>query len=50
MKIGVDTSEATEVMKEANRIIEDFPTAKYGLYAVIFLVEIALCFWIASKI
>jgi hypothetical protein len=50
MKIGVDTSEATRVMEEANRIIEDFPTAKYGFYMVLFLVEVALCFWIASKI
>jgi hypothetical protein len=50
MKIGVDTSEATRVMEDANRIIEDFPTAKYGLYMVLFLVEVALCFWIAAKI
>ena len=50
MKIGVDTSEATQRMAEANRIIEDFPTAKYGLYMLLFLVQVALCFWIASKI
>jgi hypothetical protein len=46
----MDTPEAVREMEEANRIIEDFPTFKYGLYAVLFLVEIALCFWIASRL
>jgi len=50
MKIGVDTPEATRIMGEANRIIEDFPRAKYGLYALLFIAEIALCFWLASRI
>jgi hypothetical protein len=50
MKIAVDTSDAVQVMGEANRIIEDFPKVKCGLYALLFLVEIAVCFWIALKI
>jgi hypothetical protein len=50
MKIAVDATEAVQVMEEANRIIEVFPTVKYALYAILFLVEIALCFWIAAKL
>ena len=50
MKVALDTPEAVEVMQEANRIIEDFSTMKYGLYALIFLAEVALCFWIAAKL
>jgi hypothetical protein len=50
MKIAIDTTDAIREMEEANRIIEDFPTAKYGFYALLFLVEIALCFWIASRL
>jgi hypothetical protein len=50
MKTSVDATEAVQIMAEANRIIEDFPRVKYGLYALIFLVEIALCFWVAAKI
>ena len=50
MKTVVDPQEAVQVMAEANRIIEDFSTMKYGLYALLFLLEIALCFWVASKI
>lgn len=42
--------EALKVMEEANRIIEDFPTQKYVLYAVLFLLETALCFWVALKL
>jgi hypothetical protein len=50
MKIIMDEAGAVQEMEEANRIIEDFPTFKYGLYAVLFLVEVALCFWVALKI
>jgi hypothetical protein len=50
MKIAMDTPEAIREMEEANRIIEDFPTTKYGIYAVLFLLEIALCFWIVTKV
>jgi hypothetical protein len=50
MKTAVDPNEAVQMMAEANRIIEDFSTMKYGLYALLFLLEIALCFWVASKI
>ncbi len=45
----MEHSQATPVMEEANRIIEDFPTQKYILYASIFTAEIILCFWIALK-
>jgi hypothetical protein len=43
-------AEATRAMEEANRIIEDFPTQKYLLYATIFTIEIILCFWLALKL
>ena len=46
----MEPSEATQVMEEANRIIEDFPTQKYLLYAGIFMVEIILCFWLARML
>lgn len=46
----MEPSEATHVMEEANRIIEDFPMQKYVLYAGIFTIEIILCFWIALKL
>jgi len=46
----MEPSQATQVMAEANRIIEDFPTQKYVLYAAIFAVEIMLCFWVALKL
>jgi len=45
----MEHSQATPVMEEANRIIEDFPTQKYIVYAAIFTVEIILCFWVALK-
>ncbi len=47
---GIMKMDATQVMKEANRIIEDFSLEKYAIYTVLFLVEIALCFWIAVKL
>ena len=42
--------EAIQVMEEANKIIEEFPTGKYVLYTVLFLIEIALCFWVGLKL
>jgi len=42
--------DATQVMEEANRIIEDFSIQKYGLYITLYLVEIGLCFWVALKL
>lgn len=39
--------EATQIMQEANRIIEDFSVGQFAVYTSLFLVEIALCFWIA---
>ncbi|MHC1741860.1 MAG: hypothetical protein AB9873_02370 [Syntrophobacteraceae bacterium] len=42
--------EALKVMEEANKIIEDFSTEKYVLYAFLFLVETALCFWVGLKL
>ncbi|HTY21720.1 MAG TPA: hypothetical protein VMC85_01220 [Desulfomonilaceae bacterium] len=50
MKVAIDPPEAIEVMEEANRIIQDFSTLKQGLYAVLFIAEVALCFWIAAKL
>lgn len=42
--------DANRVMEDANKIIEDFPVEKYALYAFLFLIEIALCFWVALKL
>lgn len=46
----MERSEATHVMEEANRIIEDFPTQKYVVYAALFTLEIILCFWVGIKL
>ena len=46
----MEPSQATYVMEEANKILEDFSTHKYILYAAIFTVEIAICFWVALKV
>jgi hypothetical protein len=42
--------DAIQVMEEANRIIEDFPTKKYALYFGIFVIEIILCFWVGLSL
>jgi hypothetical protein len=42
--------DAKQVMQEANRIIEDFSLEKYALFSILFLIEIALCFWVALKL
>jgi hypothetical protein len=47
---GEKTMDAVKVMADANKIIEDFSTEKYVIYAVLFLVEAALCFWVALKL
>jgi hypothetical protein len=47
---GEKTMDALKVMEDANKIIEDFSTEKYVIYAVLFLVEAALCFWVALKL
>ena len=47
----METSEATQVMQEANRIIQDFSVNRYALYKrSFFLLEIGLCFWIGLKL
>jgi len=46
----VDTAQASQVMQEANRIIEDLPAGKFAFYLLVFAVEIALCFGIALVI
>lgn len=46
----METSAAKQVMEEANRIIEDFPVSRYALYTILFLVEVAACFWIGLKL
>ncbi len=44
------TSEpAIKAMQNANQIIEDFTINKYAIYTVLYLVEIALCFYVLSK-
>ncbi|MDR3566823.1 MAG: hypothetical protein P4L43_02230 [Syntrophobacteraceae bacterium] len=45
----MDTDKAYSTMREANRIIEDFPIGKYALYSLLFLAEIALCFLVVSS-
>ncbi len=42
--------DAIRTMEEANKIIEDFSVEKYTIYAVLFLLEIAICFWVALKL
>lgn len=42
--------DAIRVMEEANRIIEDFPLHQYVLYVMLFLLEIAIVFWIALSL
>ncbi len=43
------TEQATMVMQESNRIIEDFTVSKYAIYTVLYLIEIGLCFYVLSK-
>lgn len=42
--------EATQVMEEANKIIEDFSAGQFAVYVSLFLVEVGLCFWVALHI
>jgi len=42
--------DAIRVMEEANTILEDIPTEKMVIYASLYLIEIALCFWVALKL
>ena len=46
----MDTDKAYSIMREANRIIEDFPIGKYALYSLLFLAEIAACFAVVYSI
>ena len=45
----MEVTKAMKVMEEANRIIEDFSFQQYGLYIVLFGIEIAITFWVALK-
>lgn len=42
--------EAVKVMEEANSIIEDFTPGQFAMYAVIYGIQIALCFWVGLKL
>ena len=44
------TAQATQVMQDANRIIEDFSVGKFALYLFLFSVETAFCFWLALNL
>lgn len=46
----MEESKALHVMEESNRIIEDFTTNQFVVFTIIFLIEVAACFWIASKL
>jgi len=46
----MEESKALEVMEEANRIIEDFSLNKFVVFTILFLIEIAACFWIGLKL
>ncbi len=46
----MSTEKAYATMAEANRIIEDFTPSKYAFYVAMFLVEIALCFFLLYSI
>ena len=47
---GMEVTKAMKCMEEANHIIEDFSFQRYGLYIVLFSIQIALCFWVALKL
>lgn len=38
------------ILGHANKIFEDFPTSKYALYFVIFMIEVAAVFYIGIKL
>ena len=38
------------ILKDANRIFEDFPVSKYVLYFFIFMVEVAAVFYLGIKL
>jgi hypothetical protein len=46
----IEAMDARQVMQNANKIIEDFSVEKYAIFAVLYLIEIALCFWVALKL
>jgi hypothetical protein len=46
----MEESKALEVMEGANRIIEDFSLNKFVVFTILFLIEIAACFWIGLKL
>lgn len=46
----MEESAALDVMKEANRIIEDFSVNKFVVFTILFLIEIAACFWLALRL
>ncbi|NLI34508.1 MAG: hypothetical protein GX422_17250 [Deltaproteobacteria bacterium] len=46
----MEESKALPVMEEANRILEDFSISQFTLFTLIFLIEIAVCFFIAAKL
>ena len=38
------------ILDHANRIIEDFPISKYVLYFVVFMIEVAVVFYVGVKL
>lgn len=46
----MEPSEALETMEKVNKIVEDFSIPKYVLFAALFTIETALCFWVALSL
>ncbi len=46
----MEESKALEVMEGANHIIEDFSLNRFVVFTILFLIEIAACFWIGLKL
>jgi len=38
------------ILKQANQIFEDFPVSKYILYFVVFMIEVAVVFYLGVKL
>ena len=44
------SEKALETMKKANHIYEEFPLSFYGITALVFLIEVVICFWVGLSI
>ena len=47
---GYASAVGPRILEHANQIIEDLPVSKYALYFVIFMIEVALVFYVGVKL